>query len=532
MEMEDISIHAWIQKYQIKNETGKPLDFKQHGFWFDILSDNSPKQVWLKAAQVGGSLIANIKLFWCVKKMGMNAIYTMPTAGDVADFVGGKTNPLIDNNPILFDYIKDKDSVQQKRVGDNTIYFRGTMTERAALSVSSDLNIYDEEDRSDAQTIEQYASRLQASPYKWEWHFSNPSVEGNGVSKYWARSDQKHWFIACGACQKQQYLSFPENIDMDKEYFICKFCHAELTDEMRSHGEWRKKKTDYTPEYSGYWISLLMCTWISAKQILELYRTKSPEYFSNFVLGLPYTGDGNKIQENEFFQNTTAAPFALENPIIIGLDTGLPNWYVVGNSHGAFSAGSCQGYDEIEGMLKRWPEAIVVCDQGGDLIGQRLLQEKYPSRVFLCYYRADRKSMTLVRWGEKEEYGTVIVDRNRMMQFLIDELRMGRLPLLGKREDWCETWTHFANIFRVNAQDALGNDVPKWERSGPDHLCHAMLYWRVGMEKFIGTSATVVAGHSFFEDIPRSFAVDPETNAVSMEAFLNMQPKKKDWRDV
>jgi len=48
------------------------------------------------------------------------------------------------------------------------MYFRGTKTERAALAVSSDLNIHDEEDRSDQQVIAQYSSRLQHSNYKWE----------------------------------------------------------------------------------------------------------------------------------------------------------------------------------------------------------------------------------------------------------------------------------------------------------------------------------------------------------------------------
>jgi hypothetical protein len=46
------------------------------------------------------------------------------------------------------------------------MYFRGTKTERAALAISADLNIHDEEDRSDQQVIAQYSSRLQHSNYK------------------------------------------------------------------------------------------------------------------------------------------------------------------------------------------------------------------------------------------------------------------------------------------------------------------------------------------------------------------------------
>lgn len=534
MELEDVSIHAWLQKYQIKNENGRPVDLRNAMFWFDILSDNSPKQVWLKAAQVGGSLFANIKLFYTVQKRGFNAIYTMPTAGDIVDFVGGKTNPLIKNNPILSQYILDKDSIQQKRIGQQTVYFRGTMTERAALSVSSDLNVYDEEDRSDAQVIEQYASRQQRSPHKWEWHFSNPSVEGNGVSKYWERSDKKHWFITCGSCKKQQFMSFPENIDQERECYICKFCGEELSEDARRVGEWKKKKVSYEPEYSGYWINLLMCPWVSAKDVLKLYRDKSPEYFANFVMGLPYSGDGNKLMEGEFMQNVTEAKFALENPIVIGLDPGLPNWYVVGNKHGVFSYGKCEGYAEIESMLIKWPKAILVVDQGGDLIGQRELQEKYPHRVYLCYYRADKKSMQMVRWGEGDEKGTVIVDRNRMMQFVVDELRMKRLPLRGTKEDYWEMWTHFGNIFKTKDVDGNGNEVFKWHRSGPDHLAHAALYWRVGIDKFSSGSPIIVNNSTAFAgfEVTRSFVHDPLAgNKVPMDVFLATE-KPRDWRDI
>ena len=36
--------------------------------------------------------------------------------------------------------------------------------------VSSDLNIYDEVDSSKQDVIEQYSTRLQHSPHKWEWY--------------------------------------------------------------------------------------------------------------------------------------------------------------------------------------------------------------------------------------------------------------------------------------------------------------------------------------------------------------------------
>ena len=148
MKYDNLSIHLWIAQNKIKNEKGLKIDFRNHLFLYDVYNDFSPKLVCLKAAQIGFSTMAILKSLWLAKHRGIDIIYTLPTANDVNDFVSGKVNRIIVQNPCLQDYVKDKDTIEQKRVGNNVIYYRGTWTEKAALMVSSDLNIYDEEDRS------------------------------------------------------------------------------------------------------------------------------------------------------------------------------------------------------------------------------------------------------------------------------------------------------------------------------------------------------------------------------------------------
>ena len=57
-------------------------------------------------------------------------------------------------------------------------------------------------------------------------------------------------------------------------------------------------------------------------------------------------------------------------------------------------------YQELEALLRRWPKSIIIADQGGDLIGIRKLQAKYPGRVFLVWYRRDKKGKEIIKWGE------------------------------------------------------------------------------------------------------------------------------------
>ena len=214
------------------------------------------------------------------------------------------------------------------------------------------------------------------------------------------------------------------------------------------------------------------------------------------------------------------------------MDLGLPNWCVMGNKYGLFSAGAVQGYDEVRAALKRWPKAIVVADSGGDLHASRQLKEDHPGRVYLAYYRADRKTMQLITWGQNEESGKVMIDRNRLLQLVMDEFRAKRIPLRGKREDWQEVWSHLCNMYRTVQEDALGQERYVWERSGHDDLIHSIGYWRVAMDKFASFTGLYVNAPTEFKP-QRSFRIDPVTKGVSAkDLFPDEDEVKEDWRNL
>ena len=136
-------IHYFLDVYGIKNDQGQILDFVDHPYLWDIYGDTSAEIVCMKAAQVGFSTLANIKALWLARNkqkddIGFDIIYSLPSASDIYEFVSGKTNRLIANNPIFQEWTKDKDSIEQKKVGKSVIYYRGTWTERAALAIPAD----------------------------------------------------------------------------------------------------------------------------------------------------------------------------------------------------------------------------------------------------------------------------------------------------------------------------------------------------------------------------------------------------------
>lgn len=481
----------WLEEYKIKNEQGQRIDFYNHLFQYDMFLDMSPKQAVQKPAQVGESTKNILKTLHAAYYNNLDIIYTLPTANDVKEFVSGKVNRIIANNQILEDWTKDKDSIEQKRVGNNVIYFKGTWTEKAAMMVTSDLNVYDEVDASKQDVIEQYSTRLQHSKFGWEWWFSHPSFKGVGVNKFFELSDQKHWFHKCSRCNHRFFMSWPENVDVERKCYICTKCKQPLRDEDRRVGQWVKRWKD--KEISGYQVSSLMCPWISAEKIIEYFKTKSEEYFYNKVLGLPYIGADSIVNEETILQNCTGKEYEPDNRrIVIGCDTGLTQYYVMGTVNGIFYYGKSDGYEEIEKVMRKFPNAVLVMDAKGDLTKPRDLQKKYPNRVFLCDYRMDRKTLQIVHFGTNQEYGSVVVDRNRMIQLMIEEFKQKKIPLIGKREKWQEYYEHYRNIYREEEMDVL--DLPRriWKRNGADHWVHATVYFRTGMSKFAKESKIIM----------------------------------------
>lgn len=498
----------WVVKHSIKNEAGLPIEFKDHKFMVDFYNDMSPYQVLLKAPQIGATTAEIIKSFYVAKKLNKAIIYTLPTDADIKDMAGGKVNRIIAQNPILREWVKDHDSVEQKSVGDSIIYYRGTWTQKAAMMVSSDLNIHDEVDASNADVITQYETRLMAKADGMRWYFSHPSIAGHGVDVYWEQSDKKEWIITCNSCTHKFWLQWPRNIDKDRETYVCHNCQAELSSEEIRNGYWQPTTTGI---FSGYHISQMMCPWISAQKILEAFNDpkKDEQYFYNYVLGLPYVGSENKITSDVVLKNVVPEVNEQNDRIIIGVDTGLPIHLTCMNKQGVFyyqalkaPSADYDPYDELEKLLNRWPTSVIVADQGGDLIGIRKLQAKYPGRVYLVYYRKDRKTKEIIRWGEGDDLGIVTVDRNRMFQLMVEQLRdLGRIRLNGSIEDWQPWAEQFNNVYREIkvSKDAPGKDVATnygaeiiWKRNNPDHFCHTLLYCLVGMDKFGHIDATFV----------------------------------------
>lgn len=558
--IEDHSIIAWIVNNGIVNEKGEPIEFYDHPFLFDIFRDQAQNIAVMKCAQAGVSTCEILRNHYDGKSRRMDIIYTLPTDSDVGVFVSGKVNRIIANNPTMLADVDDKDSIEQKAVGASMVYYRGTWTKKAAIMITGDRLVHDEADSSKQDVVADYQARLQHSKFKQTHIFSHPSLPDVGVDRAWRESDMKEWLIACPDCKKVQHLSWSTtdqrkmSVDLERKAFVCKACRAELSDDVRRAGRWAARKGRAGAKFSGYHISLLMCPWVTAKEIADKWaevmaNRQTEEWFNNKVLGLPFAGSRNKVSRESILGSVRNEEREAQGRIVVGVDTGVKLRYVVGDRAGLLSYGEMEDYEprekrdgdprpavrleeSLEWFLVSFPRAIMVIDQGGDILGARKLQAKYPGRVFLCHYGRDRKTQQLVRWGKgSDATGTVIVDRNRAMQMVVDEFAEGRIGLYnGTESDWYDYWLHWSHIHRVVEETDLGKEFV-WLRTDRDDWCHATIYWRVGIEKY-GATGTIVGADDPMR--PNGHTLDPKGAVIFDPAArfgLSFPEEEDDWRD-
>lgn len=520
----EVSIHAWIRKYEIKNEKGDPIEFKNHLFLFDIYNDPAAQIVGMKAAQVGFSTMSILKNLFDAKSKKMDIIYTLATDHDAAKFASEKVDRIISNNPILKQYVKDKDSVEQKRVGKSMIFFKGTHSKKAAITTTADRLVHDEKDSSKLDVIADYQARLQHSKYKQTHAFSHPSLPETGIHADWLKSDQKHWFITCPHCHFEQFLNWnledprKMSVDIEKKKFVCKKCRGIIDNKTRATGRWKAKYPGRP--ISGYWIPLLIAPWVSAADIIKIYQDSNTteEFFNTKVLGRPYADGSAKLLRQHFLQNLTNKQWAPDkyDRVVIGVDTGKKLDYVVGNSSGLFHYGDCDTYDTLDQLMMRWPRAIAIVDHGGDMIGRTIFYNKWRGRVFLCNLIGQRPSKEPTLWKTGDEHGFVLAQRDKMIQLTIDHFRDKRIPVHGSENDWYEYWLDWNNLSKVKVLDPDTNQIKgyKFIRSGRDHLALATVFWMVGMDRFSVTGA--ILNPEIGRPPTNSYLINPD-NTVSFD---------------
>jgi len=476
------SILNWVDG--MVNENGVPVTLEKHEFQRGIWEDFSERLYVRKAAQIGVSTIFIFKCLYLLERFGYNIIYTLPTLmNDVQKFVPSKVDPIIKANGFKM----ERDTITQKQLGRGFWFFGGTMSEKEGIMTTGDVTVHDEVDRSNLEVIGTYKSRLGHSQYKRRWFFSNPSAPKRGVDEGWLRSDQKHWFVKCecgrGNFGGWQFLDWPANVDFSNKRYICIHCGREITDEMRRQGQWVAKYP--SREISGYWVSQMMAPWIPCSSLIEDELNESPQFFYNFVLGLPWLGTDSTINRDVILRNLSDAR-ADTFDVFMGVDVGQVLHVVIGNREGIFKV-CTSNWNELDAFMRLYDCRHVVIDAMPETTKAKEFRAAWPGRVKLCYYRSPTTRMPgsqdIYTVNYKEQ--TVSAMRTEVIDRVIAEYAENRLRVfispseprliggggLKRGESFLEHWE---NMYLFHDEE---KGYKTWEHSGPDHFAHASVYF-------------------------------------------------------
>jgi DNA-directed RNA polymerase subunit RPC12/RpoP len=513
----------WLEAEDIVTEKNVPFQFHNHRYMIDILKDEAAIQVWMKAAQVGMTTGALIKVAHWAKYKKYNIIYTLPTVEDAEFIVQSKWEPILAQNPAMATWMGDKSTKTVKELDNAFIFFRGTWAQKDAISVTSDLNVHDELDRSNLETVGTYESRVLQSDYQGQWFFSNPSIPNQGVDAYWQESDQKHWYVTCEHCGHEQYLDWPDSICKERGIYVCTKCDKELSDDVRREGKW---VAHFPGKYiSGYWINRMMAPSTSAQQIIHSFNTKDRAYFYNFVIGKPYIGSDTSVSRSILLQNGIDRP--VEGNYCMGVDQGLNEKHVVIGTPetGVTDLYIVKEWEEVAQLIRKFNCGNIVIDALPDTKSVKDLQAEFPFQIMMCYYRRDPAKPESVEYKELE--GAVFAARSRNIDELIQDLLDTRFPYSqelirqGLWEVYCKHWESLYLVFEEDKTTGARRRV--WKNSRADHFVHATLYWRLAAKRAMDMNESPLYVP---EDDP-STVMNPEDDFD----WLMRTDKFEDWMD-
>jgi hypothetical protein len=490
---EDDDIVAWILKHKLKNEKGELFEFVNHHFLADILRDETPEQVTLKASQIGWSTSTFIKEAYYARKWNMTFIHTFPTLRMAADFVPMKVDTIIRVNPVLRSSVGNKaaDSQRKKQFGLGWILWKGCQGETEGFMDTADVLVHDERDKSDDKTISDFDSRVMASKYRWRWEFSNPEMDGYGVSALWKASDQKHLFHQCSRCNHRFYQDFFTTTDIDAKEFICPGCGQPLREEDRATGAWVPKYPGR--DVSGWWINHMMCPWIDAKKVVGDYLTKSEEYFFRSVLAMPPPGSDSRVTRDVILKNCVEATPDMKT-IIAGVDQGKVIHVVIGNLDGIFKLLVLNDWDALDNVMRDYQVQTMVLDKKPDVEAAQTFAAKWPGRVFLNVELGDRKDVNTI-YKYDEQGNRVQTNKHPMISQVLREFVSGGIKMYMPRDDTVlygqgtKDYKSFCGqaetLYRTEDMDKNGTRKWVWQSTnGQDHFYLATCYWHIARQRY------------------------------------------------
>ncbi|MEX0755690.1 MAG: terminase gpA endonuclease subunit [Actinomycetota bacterium] len=411
------SLRTWSEAFRI--EEGAPLNFDLFPFQrelYDVFGDKAiPTVDVMKSGQCGISAAAVSLALYAGDRWDASVLYVLPGALDAYDFSDSRVAPAIDGSPYLAErFAGGTANKGLKRVGNAWLYFRGSVSEKKALSIPADILVLDEYDRLDQRNVPKFRKRL-GSPksLKLERRFSNPSIPEMGIHALYLDSDQREWLVRCAKCRHERPVHYEQDDDEHyvhekRELRVCGKCARALPAEAIATGRW-VAATPHVPRH-GYQISKLIVPTQGMAELVKEHAATDEDSLQahyNFDLGLPYSPKGGSLSSElvRACQRNYLTPDKYTGPdwVTAGVDVGrvlhvrISRWMSSGRAAPLF-IGSIRGFNDLAELWERFGVNFGLIDERPEERAAREFANDHPGRVMLA------------RWSGGEQKDDIVVD--------------------------------------------------------------------------------------------------------------------------
>jgi len=496
--MQETNPAAWVL-LNLRTDRGGYLNYSERPYLRDIILDDRPEQVCIACAQSGKTITYLAKTWHRLlhprdPAFTPTAIYTFPTAEDVNEFSKARAKKMIQASPLLTEEIADLDSagVKQGKSGW-TIYFRGTKTERVALSIPAGILVHDELDRSQPDTLQMYGDRTRDSADPHKYVFSTPTIPGVGVSAQWEFSDKREWFWDCPHCGHEQtfapmdrHCTWRDGLDLEALEFRCLRCGGPIGREPVWAGRWVPMAPE-NAEVAGYHITGIMpARSTPARLTKELTKAKFLELFVQGHIGLPEVSGTSQITEDLITCGDWPNTLRSTEPTFAGLDQGRKLDFVCGDGKGkVIAVHRFDDWSQVASAMETLNVRVLVGDSQPEPRPLQELVARFPRRVFLADYSLT--TLDSAAWFERDARAPrVRVHRTAGLDMTAERIIMGGaggdvFPALPPQELGILK-AHLCAAKRTLEEDSHGVFRGVWREVGDDHLRHAHLYYTVASQ--------------------------------------------------
>lgn len=359
---------------------------------YDAVS-NYRKVVIQKPTQVGATELAlNATLFF-LDTTQENAMYMLPTKGQLSDFSHQRIDRAVEQSPYLGEMFPDITNVGLKQSKNGALYLRGARTKSGLEEVPVGCLVRDELDRMDEENADLALKRLGASRYKWRIDLSHPTYPDAPINREYKNSSRGRWHIKCPKCGETQTLDWEANYYNPGE-LVCRECGEGWNKKtLWENGSWVHSEPDNPMK--GFQFSQLLSPTVSFEEQRKEYEKAQSEggykleQFYNTVLGMPFAVEGTKLTREKvhnlqtFSKMGEVIPDRSEEPVM-GVDVGNQLHYWIQAGDCVYEVGYVESFNSLKRIIERFNVVKVVVDAMPETRKAREFINSLPCRGWIC----------------------------------------------------------------------------------------------------------------------------------------------------